>query len=173
MKNLNRGFMCIFTSVSILLIIFLQGYEIAPCESDVERTISEIDLSEEALGSAFVSVLEAERAGGDVSELIVSLNIALEWYSEAETAFRSGEYDSAVLLAEKVVEASNMISDASASLRGIGVNLEEIAFTNQLLLSFGVICFAVLFGFLGWRRFKGYYVRMVMGLRPEVAADEP
>jgi hypothetical protein len=137
------------------------------------EAVSEISRAKDSLKSAYLSVLDAERAGGDISELVARLNTALEYFSEAERAFGSGEYDSAVLLAEKVAEASNGILEEAVRLRGAAELQGEISFRNQLILSSGVVCSTVLFGFLGWRRFKDYYVRRMMGMRPEVSVDEP
>ena len=128
--------------------------------------------AEDSMEAAYLSILEAERAGVDVSKLVVLLNTALEYYSEAERALDSGEYDAAVQLAGEAVEASNVVLDADISLMFVAERVEEEVFRNQLFLSFGAVCFTVLFGFLGWRQFKGYYVQRVMGLRPEVVADE-
>ena len=170
--SLNKDFICIFSLVSMVLIIILPVYGFALCESDVESSRSVIELAEDSLKYAYLSVLEAERAGGDVSELVARLNAALEYMSGAERAFGSGEYDSAVILAGRVVEASDVIMDDAVGLRGVAELQGEISFRNRLVLSFGVVCFTVVFGFLGWRRFKGYYVGRMMGLRPEVVVDE-
>jgi len=136
------------------------------------EAVSEISRAEDFLKTAYLYVLDAERAGGDVSELVARLNTALEYFSEAERAFGSGKYDSAVLLAGRVVETSDVILNDAVGLRGAAELQGEISFRNQLILSSGVVCSTVLFGFLGWRRFKDYYVRRMMGLRSEVVVDE-
>ncbi len=134
---------------------------------------SRISQAEGSLEVAYLSVLEAKRAGGDVSELVALLNTALEYNSEAERALESGEYNAAVQLAGKAVDASNVVLDADVSLVFVAKRVKEEIFRNQLFLSFRDVSFIVLFGFLGWRLFKGYYVQRVMGYRPEVVADEP
>ena len=136
------------------------------------EAVSEISLAEDFLKTAYLYVLDAERAGGDISELVARLNTALEYFFEAERAFGSGKYDSAVLLAGWVVEISDVILDDAVGLRGVAELQGEVAFRNQLLISFGVVCFTIVFGFVGWRRFKDYYVRRMMGMRPEVVVDE-
>jgi hypothetical protein len=132
------------------------------------EAITRVSQAEDSLEVAYLSVVEAERAGVDVSELVVLLNAALEYYSEAERALESEEYDIAVQLAGKVVEASNAVLEADSSLIVVAGHVEEEAFRNQLFLSFGAVCFIVLFGFLGWRLFKGYYAWRMIGLRSEV-----
>jgi hypothetical protein len=161
--------------LSILLLIITAAFSlqsVCPVWAGEIEAVSEISRAEDSLKSAYLSVLEAERAGGDISELVAWLNAALEYFSEAERAFGSGEYDSAVLLAGRVVEISDVILDDAVGLRGVAELQGEVAFRNQLLISFGAVCSIVAFGFLGWRRFKDYYLRRVMGLRSEVVVDE-
>ena len=136
------------------------------------EAISKVSLAENSLETAYLSLLEADRAGGHVSGLVALLNTALEYYSESENALELGEYDAAIQLAGKSVEASNVVFETDINLIEITKKVEEEVFRKQLFLSFGVVCLIVLFGFLGWRQFKVYYVHRVMDSRPEVIADE-
>lgn len=158
---------------SIILILVSPICGSALCESDAEDARSAVESAEEALGSAYLSVLEAERAGGDVSGLVASLNDALEERSRAERAFESGEYDAAVLLAGGVAEGSGAVLDDAVRLRGYAELSGKIALRNQMVISFEIIYFTIIFGFLGWSLFRDRYLRRMMGLRPEVVADEP
>ena len=154
----------------MMLVFFITSvYQACGDTTDAELRISQ---SEDSLNAAYLLLLTAERAGGDVSELIARFNTALEYYSGAVRALESGEYETAVLLAEKVIEASNMILEVDVSLIVVAERLSKVGFRNQLFLSFGVVCLTILFGFLGWRLFKGYYVQRMMGWRPEVVTDE-
>jgi hypothetical protein len=156
----------------IVLIIIVPTQEFALCESGVERARSARELAEDLLESAFLSVLEAERRGVDVYELVSGLKVAVGHYSEAERAFESGDYDGAVILAERTVEAANNISNSAVRLRGVTEVQGEIAFGYWLFQSLGAVCVIVVSGYFGWSRFRGYYVRRLMGLRPEVSVDE-
>jgi len=158
-------FSFIFVSVFFTLIV-------SPVLGAESEAVSRISQAEDSLEAAYLSVLKAERAGGGVSELVELLNTALEYYSKAEKALESGEYETAVQLAGEVVEISNLIMKADVSLLFVAERVEESVFRNQLFLSFGAICLIVLFSFLGWRQFKGYYVRRATGLRLEVVTDE-
>jgi len=150
----------------------LSLHSVCPVWAGEIEAVSEISRAENSLNSAYLSVLEAERAGGDISELVTSLNNALELYSESKNAFESGEYERAVLTAEKVVEASNIIQDDAVGLRGAAELHGKVSFRNQLFISLGAVCSIVVFGFLGWRRFKEYYLKRMMGMRPEVVVNE-
>ena len=169
----GRGFFRIFSLVSMVLILIVPGCGFALCESDVEGARSALELAEEAVASAYVLVLEAEGAGGEISELVARLNDALEYLSGAERAFESGEYDGAVMSAGKAVEASDAVGRGAVGLKRVAEVRSGIQFRNRLVLSFELVFFTVLLGFLGWSMFKRYYLRRMRGLRPEVAADEP
>jgi len=160
---------------SVLLFVFALVF-IFPSVSRVQgaksEAVSRISQAEDYLEAAYFSLLEAERAGGDVSGLVVFLNTALEYYSEAERALEYGEYETVVQLAEKVVEASNVVLEANIGVMVVSKDVKETELRNQFLLSFGSVCFIILLGFVGWKWFKDYYTRRVMGLRPEVVADE-
>ena len=152
-----------------LIFFMLSISQVMGAESEA---VSRVSLAKDYLEAAYLSVLESERVGADVSELVAHLNTALEYYSEAERALESGENEKAVLLADKAVEASNLVLDVDISLMVVAEHVEEEVFMNRFFLSFGAVCLIVLFGSLGWRQFKGYYVRRVIGFRPEVVADE-
>jgi len=140
---------------------------------DESEAVLRVSQAEDSLGAAYLSVLEAERAGGDVSELVVVLNTALEYYSEAERLIEAGEYGAAVFLVRKAVEASNVVLDVDFSLLVVVEHVEVAPHWNQIILSFGAVFFIILLSFLGWRRFKIYYIRRVLGSGLEVVVDEP
>lgn len=140
---------------------------------DESEAVLRVSQAEDSLKAAYLSVLEAERAGGDVSELALVLNTALEYYSEAEMLIEAGEYEAADFLARKVVQASNVALDVDISLIVVAEHVEEATLWNQIILSFGAVFFIILLSFLGWRRFKIYYIQRVLGSRLEVVVDEP
>ena len=168
----NRNFIRIFSLISIVLIVILPIYGFAFCESEFELAMSKMESAEDALGSAYRFLLKAEKAGGDVSDLVMVLNTALLYYSGARKAFVSGEYEKAIQLAGNVVEASNAVVEADFSVMVVALHLGEAEFRKQLLISSGVVFSIIFLGFLGWNMFKGYYLRRMMGLRPEVVTDE-
>ena len=71
----------------------------ASAESNRDVAVSSISDAEQAVASAYVAVLDAERAGANVSGLLVRLNGAAELILEAHAAFDSGSFGEAVRLA--------------------------------------------------------------------------
>ena len=170
--NSGRSFFRLFLVVSVALVLFLPICEFASCEISAEHARYVVGLAEESLEMAYLSVVGAERSGGDVRDLIVYLRVAVGYLSEAERALESGDYEGASLWAEKADEAAkDILIDASrsgslASIQG------RIAFGYRLFISSGICLVILLFEFFGWKRFRDYYVRRLMGLRPEVSVDE-
>lgn len=154
----------------LLMVLFLPG----TCQvfGDELDAISRVSQAEDSLEAAYITVVKAERAGVDVSELVGVLNTAMEYYNEAERAIKTGHYEEAVLLATKVIRTSNIVLDADISLMVVAEHVEETTFRNQLFLSSGAVLIIILFGILGWRYFKSYYIHRMMGLKIEVNANE-
>jgi tetratricopeptide (TPR) repeat protein len=154
----------------IILLYFSFGFSLVYGEeSEVRGKKSQ---AEDSLEAAYISLLEAERAGGDISGLVSLLNTALDYYSQADIALRSGKDEEALKLAEKAIEVTNEILEADVSIIVVSEHIEEVRFRNQLIISLGSVFFIIIFGFLGWSRFKDYYLQNMIGLRPEVVSDE-
>jgi hypothetical protein len=140
---------------------------------DESEAVSSVTQAENSLDSAYLSLLETERAGGDISELVKVLNTAIEYYSKAEMALKKGEYNEADLLATKAVKASNVVLEANLGLVSVTKYVEGAALRNQLYLTLGAVIFIIPLSFLSWRRFKEYYIENIKKMRPEVVIDEP
>ena len=168
----NRRFIRIFSIVSLVFITLFPTYEFAFCDSSVEYARSVVEMAGESLESAYLSVLEAERSGGYVSELVWSLRVAVRDLSEAERALELGDYDGASLLAEKADEAAKQILMDASRMGSLAHIQRRIVLGYRLFLSFGGFLLILLFWFLGWMWFRDYYVRRLIRLRPEVPVDE-
>jgi hypothetical protein len=131
-----------------------------------------IDLAEESLESAYLAMLDAEKAGGDISQLVLHLNQALEWLSEAKNAIAEGNHNRALLLAENVLENATNTENQAHILESSAKYNAEIGFRNQVITSIASICLIVGLGFLIWIYFKKLYVRKMMKLKPEVSSHE-
>ena len=169
MLKKTQSFLVLFF---VLTIIFFSPYAFQAL-GDESEAVLRVSQAEDSLESAYLSVLEAESAGGDVSELIRILNTALEYYSEAERVIKTEEYEEAVLLAAKVVETSNVVLDANTGLIVVAKHVKSAAFMNQLYMSVGACILIITLSFLGWRRFKNYYIKKLKDFKPEIVVDEP
>ena len=157
---------CLVLALNIFLPIVF-GQEIF--ESDAVLILSE---TEDSLENAYISLLEIERAGGDITELVKILNAATGYYSEALRLFESGEYVLAVELTDKAIDSSNVILETDVRMISIIEVYRGIGFRNQLYISIGTSGIIILLSFLGWKLFKKYHFQKFNGVTPEVSVDE-
>jgi hypothetical protein len=152
----------LFCSVAVRLQSSVYG------DDDVAAKISE---AESAVGQAFVAVLDAERAGANVSGLVVKLHEAGVFLAGANVAFRAGDYVNASLLAKQCLDFVDGVAADADVLKGQAESESQ----NRLFLTAALssVGLSVLFvaGLFVWRFLKGRYVRRVLGMKPEKVVE--
>jgi len=136
---------------------------------DASASVGEADV---AVRQAFNATLDAERAGANVSGLILRLNEAGGILVEAEMALGKGNSSEAFSKAGQCVGIAESVRSDADALRVSALDEAQTVFWTYLTFSVaGIAAFVVVLA-LVWRRFKRGYVRKVLGMRPEVAHDE-
>jgi hypothetical protein len=125
-----------------------------------------------AVRQAFNATLEAERAGANVTGLIVRLNEAGAVLVEAETALGDGNSSEASSKAGQCVEIAESVRSDADALKTSALNGARTVFWMYLTFSVGGIAVFVSVLALVWRRFKRGHVEKMLGMKPEVAHDE-
>ena len=124
--------------------------------------------AENDLVSAYVAVGEAEKAGANVSELLVKLRLAGTLLGQACNTNRTGDYDEAYSFAVNCSESVDGMVDEA-----LGLKLEaEKAYSGRLFMT-GVVsgvalCVFFVLGLFGWRFLKRSYLRRVLEMKPKV-----
>lgn len=92
-----------FSCVFMMLCIFVLFFSVSPAFSENSQKSASMAIrsAEESVISAYEAVLEAERAGGNISSLLVCLNEAGTLLSKAKLAYNTGDFDSATSFAEQ------------------------------------------------------------------------
>ncbi|UCE29614.1 MAG: hypothetical protein JSV85_02530 [Candidatus Bathyarchaeota archaeon] len=163
-------------TVIVLLVLFSLGFSIfvsAVHGSGVmDVALPLIERAESAVDAAYQAVLEAEKAGADVSSLLDTLNAGAEALSEAYMADRAGEFDDVVHYADLcydlvggVETEANVLRDEAAAEQTQRIFLASLGSA----IAVGCIFFA---GFYGWRFFKSWYYRRFSQMKPEVVDHE-
>jgi hypothetical protein len=120
-----------------------------------------------ALQSAFVTVLDAEKAGANVADLIGSLNRAGAVLASAQAAFDAGNYSEVVTLGASATASAEAVLEDASSLK-VQATAQASNWWVTLFFSIaGSITFLCIL-FFAWRRFGRFYVRKLSDGRPEV-----
>jgi len=136
-----------------------------------DEASSAIGEADNALRMAFEAVLEAERAGVNVSDLIVKLDEAGGLLAEAENAYRIGNFSEAVSKAEQCSVLADGVRDEAITLKGEASAGAQIAFWQDLTFAvMGSAVFLIVLFFV-WDRFKRAYANKLLRMKPEVASD--
>jgi len=139
--------------------------------AQTDQTASKLQAANTAVERAFNAVLDAEKAGANVTGLLAQLNVAAGVLAQAENSFRTGDFNTSAVQADNVLpiaqEVTNSAQDAKQTALVSGQNAFwfTIAFTE-----IGASVF-VLVLFLVWRRFKRGYKKKLLGLKPEVVEN--
>jgi len=138
-------------------------------DNKASASVSQADV---AVRQAFNATLDAERAGANVSSLIVSLNEAGDTLADAKNALRLGDSSGAANNASLCIGIAESVQTDANALKTSA--LAEAQSVFWAYLTFSVVSIAVFVGLLVlfWRRFKRGYGRKVLGMKPEVLANE-
>ena len=125
-----------------------------------------------AVRRAFNATLNAERAGANVSNLILRLNEAGGILAEAEIALGNGSSSEATSDASQCVGIAQSVQSDADALKASALDEAQTLLWTYLTFSVvGVAVFVVVL-VLVWRRFKRGYVGNTLSMKPEVAHDE-
>ncbi|MGD0072495.1 MAG: hypothetical protein ABSB71_13160 [Candidatus Bathyarchaeia archaeon] len=139
--------------------------------AQTDQTASKLQAANTAVERAFNAVLDAEKAGANVTGLLAQLNVAAGVLAQAENSFRTGDFNTSAVQADNVLpiaqEVTNSAQDAKQTALVSGQNAFwfTIAFTEVGASVFVLVLFLV------WRRFKRGYIKKLPGLKPEVVEN--
>jgi len=163
--------MKLFTSFLLVFLIFGLAVGISFCVNEGGEAYPAVEGADNALKQAFAAVLEAERAGANVSSLIAELNEAGGLLAEAQIAYRTGNFNEALSKANQCsVLADGIMSDA-LSLKGSALADVQRAVMQALTFSMvGGLAFLTVI-LVVWRWFRRAYAGKLLQMKTEVASD--
>lgn len=128
---------------------------------------SEVDQADSAIAEALVAVAEAERAGANVSVLLVRLDDANVLLAEARNALRRGDYGDASLLAGQALGVVEGLLEEAGSLKLAAESDRQGRLVWMASLSgLGLVVLFVV-SLLGWRLLRRRHIGQIMVMRPE------
>lgn len=158
-------------AITILVLLFL----ISPlcCQNSItlaqnDSTLQKIQNANYELERAFLTVLEAEAAGANITDLIIQLNSAAETLALAENSYRIGDLNTAAIKADNVITlAHQMVSIAEEVTQKVLISNQRLFWSKFALTLIGIFIF-ILVLFLIWCIFKKQYINNLFQTKPEV-----
>jgi hypothetical protein len=158
-----------FLLVLVLVGLFSHGVFVVRGADEASSSVGEADV---AVRRAFNATLEAERAGANVSGLIVRLNEAGGILVEAEMALGNGNSSEAAGKAVQCIGIAQSVKSDADVLKASALDGARTVFWASLAFSVVDIVAFVVVLMLVWRWFKRGYVRRMLGMKPEVTTGE-
>ena len=141
---------------------------VSSAAAQTDQAASKLAAANLAVGQAFNGVLGAEKAGANVTGLLVQLNVAEGFLAQAENSYRTGDSSAAAAQADSVLPVAQQITAAAQNAKQAAVASarngfwETIAFTAVGLAAFVI---ALLFA---WSRVRRNYIKNLLKAKPEV-----
>ena len=159
----------------VTFLVFLTFYSCLCSEHFVfgqtDQTSSKLQIASVAVEKAFNVVLDAEKAGGNVTQLLLKLNTAGVLLAAAQNAYNSGNTANVTLIAENVRQIADQVNGDAINLRNASFVESQNSFWLTLIFSIvGAGVFGLSVWFV-WRRFKRTFIKKLLGAKPEVVEN--
>ena len=136
--------------------------------AQTDQTESKLQAANNDVEQAFNAVLDAEKAGANVTALLAQLNDADGILAEAENSYRTGDSNTAAAQADSVLPIAQEVTVAAQDAKQTALVSGQNAFWYTIAFTvIGAFVF-VLALFLVWRRFKRSYINSLSEAKPEV-----
>lgn len=161
---------CKLSSVSILAILTLSicVLNFYPAVAQADQTASKLQVANSAVEQSFNAVLNAEKAGANVTSLLDQYNGAADLLAQAENAYRTGDNNTAVNDADAALSIAQQVTTAAQPAQESASTSAQTAFWTTVAFTVEAAIVFVLVLFLVWCRFKRSYINSLSEAKPEV-----
>ncbi len=164
---------CKLSSIILLSILVLSMYflSVNQVTAQIDQTTSKLQAANTAVDQAFSAVLDAEKAGAKVTDLLSQLSYADGVLAQAENSYRAGDLNKAGIQADSVLPMAQQVTYAAQSAKQTAtVNTQNAFYATIAFTVIGSIVF-VLVLFMVWRRFKRNYIKNLSEAKPELVGE--
>ena len=121
-----------------------------------------------AVNQAFNAVLDSEKAGANVTDLLARINIAEGILAQAENSYRSGDTNTAAAQADNVLSIAQQITTSAQNAKQNAIISSQNNFWLTIAFTVGwtIMFLAVLDLF--WLWFKRRYIKNLSEAKPEL-----
>jgi hypothetical protein len=121
-----------------------------------------------AVEQAFKAVLDAEKAGANVNDLLDQLNYVAGVLAKADISYRAGDFNKAAVQADNVLPILQKVTVSAQNSKQTSLVSSQNSFWFITVFTIiGVFAF-VLVLFLVWRRLKRIYIKSLSEAKLEV-----
>ena len=140
--------------------------------AQTDQALSKLQAANIAVDQSFSAVLDSEKAGANITDLLGRLNFAATNLAQAENAYRSGDSNGAAVKADIILPIAQEITNAAQ-------NAQQTALVSRQNTLWLTIAFSAIGGsvfvlalYLVWHKLKHVYMRKYFGSKPEVVEIE-
>jgi preprotein translocase subunit SecF len=161
---------CRFSSIILFVILILSicflGLNTAIAQTN--QADSKLQAATNSVNQAFNAVLDAEKAGANVTDLLSQLNNADNLLAEAENSYRAGDTNATIAKANSVLPITQEVTNNAQVLKQSATVNAQNSFWLTIVSSVVVAVVFILVLFFIWRWFKKNYMKRLSEAKPEV-----
>ena len=135
----NKHFIIILFVILTLSVCFLS---VQQATAQTDSATSKLQAAHTEVDQAFNAVLDAEKAGANVTDLLTQLNTAQGLLAQAENSYRTGDTNTATTQAESVLPIAQQVTAAAQDAKQSAIVSEQNAFWSTIAFTvIGVFVF--------------------------------
>ena len=158
------------TLIILMLSVCLLSVQHTTAQTD--QAASKLQAANTAINQAFNAVLDAEKAGANVTDLLPQLSYAQGVLANAENSYRTGAFTKASIQADNVLPIVEKVTVSAQNSEQTALDSGQNAFWSTIAFTvIGAIVF-VLALFLVWRWFKRSYIKNLSDAKPELVSND-
>jgi CHASE3 domain sensor protein len=155
--------------VVLMLSICILSVQEATAQTD--QITSRLQVANTAVNQAFNAVLDAEKAGANVTDIMFRLNYAMGILAQAENSNRTGYFNRAATQADSILPLAQQITTTAQNAKQTAIVSNQNTFWSTITLTaIGVFVFFLVL-FLIWRLLKRKYIKGLSEAKPEVVKE--
>jgi hypothetical protein len=161
---------CRFSSIILPVILILSicflGLNTAIAQTN--QADSKLQSANNSVNQAFNAVLDAQKAGANVTDLLSQLNTAANILAQAENSYRARDINGAIAKANSLLPITQEITNDAQVLKQSAIVNTQNNFWSTIIFSVVITVVFVLVLFFIWRWFKRNYMNRLSEVKPEV-----
>jgi hypothetical protein len=161
---------CRFSSIILLALLIFSicflGLNTAFAQTN--QADSKLQAVNNSVNQAFNAVLDAEKAGANVTDLLSQLNNAANILAGAENSYRAGDITATIAKANSLLPIAQEITNNAQVLKQSAIVNGQNNFWSTIIFTIVIAVVFVLVLFFIWRWFKRNYMNRLSESKPEV-----